>query len=192
LQINKNYFRAQNLLFVLPKIALLLPLCNVTNKEFPMPRISPFLSFHRPVGKFVQVEFGNPKKRDCAGFGICNVEDASHPQLVRRACCEECKTMAHLSYIRLNKRLVLQFRHADLSSKAYARHFAGGAFLIEEDFFVPPAIVRACGLPLGAVFPRGRHFFREEGGHLKISFSNIPMASRTFPIASLPQIGLTI
>ena len=157
-----------------------------------MSRILPSLSYHRPVGKFVQVEFGNPKKQDCAGFGICNVEMIGHQRPVQRSCCEHCKAIGHLSYVRSENGLVLQFCRADLTDKTYARHFAAGVFLIEEDFSIPPAIARACGLPQYAVFPRGRYPFRKRGERLQISFLNTPVASRTFSTSCLSLIELNL
>lgn len=152
-------------------------------------RILPFLSTHRTVGKFVQVEFGNPKKLNCDGFGICTVEMAGHEQLAQRSCCNHCNAMAHLSYVHSGNALILQFRRRDLTDKAYARHFAGGAFLIEEEFSVPPVIARACGLPQPAVFPRGRYSFKESGGRLRIKFPNTVTASRVSSLSDLPQIS---
>ena len=184
------YSGLNNCLFVLPKLTAPPHLCLVTNKDLPMSRILPFLNSHRPVGKFVHVEFGNPKKRDCAGFGICNVEMTGSQRQAQRPCCEHCKAIGHLSYVRPGNRLVLQFRRTDLTNKAYARHFAAGAFLLEEDFSIAPAIAQACGLPQSAVFLRGRYPFREWGGNLQISFPNTSVASHAFPILSLPRIRL--
>lgn len=153
-------------------------------------RISPSLNINRPVGKFVRVEFGNPKKLDCAGVGICNVEMGGHLQPSYLSCCNDCKAIAHLSYSRRDNHIALQFRRADLTDKAYARHFASGVFFIMESLAVPPSIARACGLPLRAVFLQGRHEFKEQGGFLVLKIPNAPLAVRPATGLYLPQITL--
>jgi hypothetical protein len=138
----------------------------------------------------VQVEFGNPKKRDCAGLGICNLEMLGHQWPARKACCEHRRAVGHLSYIRSGNEFVLQFRRSDLDDEAYARHFVAGAFLLEEDFSIPPAVVQACGLPRSALFPRGQYPFLEWEEQLRISFPNTPVALRAFPMTNFPGLGL--
>lgn len=150
--------------------------------------ISSFFNYPRRTGRLVQVEFGNPKKRDCAGLGICNVEMIGHQRLTKRPCCEHCKATAYLTYVRRDNEIVLHFRRADLTDKAFARHFKDGVFRVEEDFFLPSSVARACGLPRNAVLPRGRYHLRGSEGHLQVSFLHSPAPSLALPMHSLPHL----
>lgn len=141
-----------------------------------MSRILPFNRAYELVGKFVNIEFGNPKKLNCQGLGICNVEMAGILPGAHLGCCDGCSTTALLYNSPFNQEVSLQLRRRDIHDCAYARHFSDGRFRIEEEYVLPSSVTRACGLPSGASLKRGIYPFEEKGGHIRIKFPAVVAA----------------
>jgi hypothetical protein len=149
-----------------------------------MLRVLPLNDIYRPVGKFVNVEFGNPKRRNCEGMGICNVELAGSVSSLRAHRCKACFSQAFLSYSPRKGRVQLEFRRRDISSRAYTTQFKNGLFRVEEDVAFPQELIQACGLPKDAIIKRGLYPIQEKGGRLRFV---LPLGYS----AKMPFLGIT-
>ncbi len=149
-----------------------------------MLRILPLNDIYRPVGKFVNVEFGNPKRRNCEGMGICNVELAGSLRSLQSRRCKACFAQAFLSYTPNKGKVQLEFRRRDISTKAYKKQFSNGLFRIEEDVVFSQVLIQACGLPKDAVVKRGLYPIQERGGRIRFV---IPLGNS----ARMPFLGIT-
>ncbi|MEM9261748.1 MAG: hypothetical protein AAGA62_19055 [Bacteroidota bacterium] len=143
-----------------------------------MSRILPFNSAYQLVGKFVNIEFGNPKKLDCQGLGICNVEMAGISPSASSSRCSRCVTKALLYYSPIDQKVSFQLRRRDINDCAYARHFDNGRFRVEENYLFPASLTLACGLPSGATIKQGIYPYQERGGHLRIQFPAVIAATQ--------------
>jgi len=149
-----------------------------------MSRILPFNDLYRPVDKYVNVEFGNPRKRDCRGVGICNVELAGSLPSLNACRCKSCSSPAFLSYTPRNNKIQLHFRRKAISYQVYHQQFRNGLFRLEEDYIFAKDFVRKCGLPTDARIKRGLYPIQEKGDHLRIYF---PIGTAT----NLPFLAIT-
>ncbi|MBC6996646.1 hypothetical protein QWY85_08975 [Neolewinella lacunae] len=133
-----------------------------------MSRIISFTDLYLPAGKYVNVEFGNPKKKDCQGLGICNMDFSGTPVRALGACQGCRRTGAMVYYDGRAGKVELHFRRRDICAGSYARQFKGGRFTVEEHFHFTPALAQHCGLPEGSTILRGQYAYEEKGGHLRI------------------------
>lgn len=133
------------------------------------------------MGKFVNIEFGNPKKRDCEGMGICNVELADASKSIN-ACCRACFSLAFLAYSPEMEEVQLLLNRKDVSYRAYKKQFSDGLFRVETDFVFSLDLIRAFGLPEGAAVKQGAYPVQEIEGKLCLSF----------PIATTKELSLQI
>ncbi len=119
----------------------------------------------------MNIEFGNPKRRDCEGMGICNVELAGTMNTLRAHRCKACTVQAFLSYTPRNGKVQLEFRRRDIRTCTYNKQFKNGLFRIEEDVAFPEELIQACGLPAESSIKQGLYPIEEKGGRLRFMLS---------------------
>lgn len=163
---------------------IIYPTFVVSPINMQMSRILPFNKIYQPIGKFVNVEFGNPKRRNCEGMGICNVELTGSVRSLQSDRCTACFSQAFLSYSPRNGSVQLEFRRRDISTRAYSLQFSNGLFRIEEDVVFSQELIQVCGLPKNAIVKKGLYTVQEKGGRLRFA---LPLGHSV----RMPFLGIT-
>lgn len=113
----------------------------------------------------VTICFTVARKRDCEGFGICNlnasISDARLNNVVATVYKDD-----------FSNALVFEIdRSKGVTAAAYDRYFKLGTFTMEDDTPVPYDLARDLGISTNATLMQGRYAVVESGGILRMTIS---------------------
>jgi hypothetical protein len=102
--------------------------------------------------RYVGVVFGNPRSPECAGYGICRMEDegAEPPQKKAevQAICPRHSVVIEKKELKKEKNyLVFNFFKSELNTELIRSYFNETHFRMGHDFLLPISICNAFDLP---------------------------------------------
>jgi hypothetical protein len=102
--------------------------------------------------RYVGVVFGNPRSPECAGYGICKMEDQGTEPPQKRAVIQEIcprhSVAIEKKELKVEKiYLVFNFLKDELNTELIKRYFNDTHFRIGHDFLLPISITKAFDMP---------------------------------------------
>ncbi len=124
-----------------------------------------FLEIPKAVsGPVIQISFEIARKRDCLGFGICNLNANISWEIYSPK-----GNNVSASAQEVNGKLVLTLnKENDMTREAYNKYFSNGYFLFEEDFSLPPEFCRKLGLEKNYTIKKGKYKTQEESNMIRL------------------------
>lgn len=115
-----------------------------------------------------EVDFGNPRSKDCLNFGICRINFFNGKSFNLLPSC--CPNRAY-GFIRLNGqcRVELVFPKGNMAPATLEKHFGSGWFTVEEACHLPKQMADELGLS-SFTFQPGRFPIWEENETLHVYF----------------------
>ena len=114
----------------------------------------------------IVLKFGRP--RDCRGIGICEGKIVITTDDAPKPIGNQVNAIADIN---MEGKLVLAFnRKTDLTTEAFQTYFSQGNFICEEDFPVPPEILRTLNYPGSITVKAGDYPITMKGDVITITF----------------------
>lgn len=82
---------------------------------------------------FADVEFGNPKTKDCRNFGICRIHALVKTKYNNKRSCKKCSTITKITVFNRHH-VSMDFLRSNIQSCTYKKYFATNTFRIEEAY----------------------------------------------------------
>jgi len=112
----------------------------------------------------VSISFVIARRRDCLGFGICDLSFEIISGKVNAGTGVLYTDPASRNMI------VLEIdKSKDISSESYEKYFASGVFVMEDDFPIPGDILAEMGIKGTLTMRSGNHRITEKNGILYVS-----------------------
>ncbi|MEM6320175.1 MAG: hypothetical protein AAF960_21065, partial [Bacteroidota bacterium] len=111
-----------------------------------------------------EVEFGNPKTKDCRNFGICRIHAIGKTKYNNKESCQGCTTIAKITVFNRHH-VAMDFLQSHLPAHVYQKYFSTNAFLVNEDY----QYTSEDGT-LNFTIPKGRYPIRKKSRLFKVIF----------------------
>ena len=112
----------------------------------------------------VSVSFIIARRRDCEGFGICNLEIA-----VSLERSNSCSGAMYLDDFNKSIMVLEIDKLRGVSAETYKKYFSSGTFLMEDDSPIPSEVMSSLGLIGSKTLVAGKHRVTERNGILFVS-----------------------
>lgn len=101
--------------------------------------------------RYVGVVFGNPRSAECAGYGICKMEDEGFAPPQKNAKTQTGCPRYKATIVRIEKQggnyWVFNFLKSELNSEIIKKYFSNTHFKIGYDLLLPITITNAFEMP---------------------------------------------
>lgn len=118
-------------------------------------------SYYRPRVTF---SFEIARRRDCTGFGICNLTFEIISNRVNA-----CTGTMYADETSRNTIIIEIDKAKGISAESYSRYFGSGVFVMEDETPLPNDFVKALGLSGTKVLQAGNHKINESNGRLYVA-----------------------
>jgi len=112
----------------------------------------------------ISISFIIARRRDCEGFGICNLQVAASLERVN-----SCSGVMYLDDFNKNIIVIEIDKLKGISAEGYKKYFSSGVFLMEDDSPIPTEMVSSLGLIGKRILVAGKHSVVERSGILYVS-----------------------
>lgn len=118
----------------------------------------------------IKIEFGK-KKLGCLKFGICSVSIIMDIESLfsKSLTATEDRVGYGTASATESARLSVCLKKNYMTPDTRTEFFIGGKFVVEEDFQLPPELVRQLGLPAGYIIKEGNYRYTENSEEIILS-----------------------
>jgi len=82
---------------------------------------------------FADVEFGNPKTKDCRNFGICRIHALGKTKYNNKKSYQKCATIAKITVFNRHH-VAMDFLPNNIHAHVYQKYFSTNTFTVDEDY----------------------------------------------------------
>jgi len=131
---------------------------------FPCPLTKGENTITSPVRPKITISFEIARRRDCTGFGICNVSGSI--EILR---INSCNATLYADETSRNLLIMEITKSTGISATAYERNFKSGIFVVEDDAPIPSDVLKTLGISGSKSFVAGNYKVTEKDGLLVIA-----------------------